>query len=1153
MSYFYLGFDKSQISRLLTMCVVAVIALMALFYSPEIHAQNQSHIFITETSCPQVGLWTNGVCTLTGNVSFPLVVQTAGITLDGNGYTVAAGAGLSDATILVLGSGITVKNIVIESNAPNALRIADRTADAIIQNVAIAQPTIGVKVEGEGATLADVFVVGSADSNTVIGIQAQRATDLTISNVTVRDSRTGITIFDSDDVQIKQSRITDVEKGLLIQGSRDIVLEKSVLDQVSVAGVEISGQISMLIDDNTITGTAGTGSARLSGGISWSNTGSVISMVIKNNNIAMWDTAIVDYTNYDFGGPIQVSFAPLLKLIREAIIPTVWAQATPTITIWGNNFLENDQAYDIPLPSSNKVALSQNGVGNYWDTYDEAGEGCVDSNGDQVCDEPYQLPTSIADDFPATESFTNPIEPIVSASCSLYVTPKVPGNQGINVRFTSVFADTIESTDSVAEVDISAGSFTVTPTALGVQTISATVTGLGGSSDCATTVLVTGEIPEPSPEPTGASSVLFLPGIMGSRLYEQGQQCDDFGVEQERWFSQSDCDQLRLLTRFDGTSLNDIYTKSEDDAVVNKVLLFFNLYRSFIQGMNDLEESDAIADFVPFAYDWRLRLDDLLKTTKDPVSGEVRYVVGTNLVDSHLYQTVEEMVSDSHNGNVTIVAHSNGGLLAKTFLSALQATGDPLAEKIDNVILVASPQVGTPDAVTGLLYGNEIGAGFVVSQEMARILLNTAPFGHHLLPNQNYFDGEGVAVRTPVVTFKPGAATDDWRSTFGPEITNTNQLHQFLSKDSGRSVPAVDDLLQPQVVDNFLLNYANVIAAVMESWNPNASTSVYQVAGTSVETPAGITYFTDTECIAGGLLWFECSEYAPKLGYYINHTHDGDGTVVVPSALAMKESDEVERVWLDLASAGRVHNNIMEVPELITYITNIIQSDVAPALPSNFSSSPIIPEIEKRLSFFLHSPLDMYVESSAGITSSSTDELPGVTYRRYGEVQYVSVPADSADLTLQLRGYESGSFTLVLQEWEGDVLVATENFEAIPTGASTIIELPINALSADTSLEIDFDGDGTIDGVVSAQTDMVVPIGEVIVEDQPVLDEKSDSVSSSGSSATRPNQRFQPLPPTGQVAGVATGVDEQQYYQELLKILEQLTTLLLKIEQQYEI
>jgi hypothetical protein len=80
---------------------------------------------------------------------------------------------------------------------------------------------------------------------------------------------------------------------------------------------------------------------------------------------------------------------------------------------------------------------------------------------------------------------------------------------------------------------------------------------------------------------------------------------------------------------------------------------------------------------------------------------------------------------------------------------------------------------------------------------------------------------------------------------------------------------------------------------------PQPNTKVYQIAGAGVETASGITYFTDTECIAGGSLWFECQEYAPKLGYYVNFTHDGDGTVVVPSALGMQAGDSVERWWLD--------------------------------------------------------------------------------------------------------------------------------------------------------------------------------------------------------------------------------------------------------------
>lgn len=57
--------------------------------------------------------------------------------------------------------------------------------------------------------------------------------------------------------------------------------------------------------------------------------------------------------------------------------------------------------------------------------------------------------------------------------------------------------------------------------------------------------------------------------------------------------------------------------------------------------------------------------------------------------------------------------------------------------------MVAAPQVGTPDALIGLLHGSEIDPlgplGSIVSQETTRKLLNTMPFAYHLLPNSRYF------------------------------------------------------------------------------------------------------------------------------------------------------------------------------------------------------------------------------------------------------------------------------------------------------------------------------------------------------------------------------------------------------------------------------
>ena len=285
-----------------------------------------------------------------------------------------------------------------------------------------------------------------------------------------------------------------------------------------------------------------------------------------------------------------------------------------------------------------------------------------------------------------------------------------------------------------------------------------------------------------APAPTGASSVLFLPGIMGSRLYENSSDCGGSG-EQERWFSTNNCNQLRLLTNYTGKSINPIYTKAGESSVIDATHLVvdFPLYRTFLQSLADWKHDGVIADYAAVPYDWRLRLDDLLKAKRDSSTGKVTYDIANTFEESYLYQTLKDLVAHSKSGKVTIVAHSNGGLLAKTLLATLAAKHDPLIDKIDTVILVAVPQSGTPDALVGMLQGEDIGpAGLVVSQQTARQLMNTMPFAHHLLPNQSYFSGSGVTVTTPVIRFVTGTATAPWVNTYGPAITDANTMQSFL-------------------------------------------------------------------------------------------------------------------------------------------------------------------------------------------------------------------------------------------------------------------------------------------------------------------------------------------------------------------------------------
>lgn len=325
---------------------------------------------------------------------------------------------------------------------------------------------------------------------------------------------------------------------------------------------------------------------------------------------------------------------------------------------------------------------------------------------------------------------------------------------------------------------------------------------------------------------------------------------------------------------------------------------------------------------------------------------------------------------------------------------------------------------------------------------------------------------------TSVISFEAGTSTSAWRNTFGAEVKDTTKMYSFLRRDSGRTVPAANDLLTPQLVDTPFLNYAQMIETLQSGWEPASGTKLYQIAGTGIDTPSGITYFTDTECLTRSpLRLFACSSYGPKLGYRVNMVLDGDGTVVVPSALSKSlDSGRVERWWLNLfeyndAEIDRDHKNIFEVPDVINFIGNIIQSTTSRQYTYLTNSAPA-PFTEKRLSFYLHSPLDLSVRLSNGdVLSSSTRTISGGVYRRYGELQYISLPDTSVSKTLILNGQAGGSFTLDIEQQQNGITTKRQTYSAIPTSSTTKVTVGLtdSASIGQVVLVVDYDGNGTVD------------------------------------------------------------------------------------------
>jgi len=227
--------------------------------------------------------------------------------------------------------------------------------------------------------------------------------------------------------------------------------------------------------------------------------------------------------------------------------------------------------------------------------------------------------------------------------------------------------------------------------------------GLGGEIQSNSNIIFTPWLTS-DPLVECCSSVLFLPGIEASRLYKQ-KTILDLPVEDQLWEPNGNSDVEDLYLNTDGTSKNfNIYTRDiiqESNTPIPTGLAGQNIYKSFVNMLSDLIDDFKITDYKLFAYDWRQSVEDI-------VNNDTKYQdENVSLVD-----TLQSLVDSSKSGKVTIVAHSNGGLLAKALLQKLQddknAGKNNLIDKVDVLILVAVPEIGTAKAVPAILHGYDL-------------------------------------------------------------------------------------------------------------------------------------------------------------------------------------------------------------------------------------------------------------------------------------------------------------------------------------------------------------------------------------------------------------------------------------------------------------
>jgi hypothetical protein len=316
---------------------------------------------------------------------------------------------------------------------------------------------------------------------------------------------------------------------------------------------------------------------------------------------------------------------------------------------------------------------------------------------------------------------------------------------------------------------------------------------------------------------------------------------------------------------------------------------------------------------------------------------------------------------------------------------------------------------------------------------------------YHLLPSATYFSSNQNA---PLVSFDAPHAYVKEIEAYGSTIDTWNELASYLSA----------------LVNPALISYAENAHGELDAWTPPAGVSMYQVAGTGIDTIAGIEYYEEPDAsgvFSGGY----AARYRPAF------TMEGDGTVPTISALLMRaDASSVKSYWFDLETFnarthdGRSHASMLGADSFLDFTKDILTHS---SIESQDISAAPIQDDRERIRFMLHSPLSLNVYDKSnrhtGLNNdgSLVEDIPDTTYGEFGDVKYITAPLGE-NYELKLRGEGTGNFSLDIQEAVGDESTTT-TIANVPTIVATSATLDVSKTGTTSPLRVDENGDGTID------------------------------------------------------------------------------------------
>jgi pimeloyl-ACP methyl ester carboxylesterase len=544
--------------------------------------------------------------------------------------------------------------------------------------------------------------------------------------------------------------------------------------------------------------------------------------------------------------------------------------------------------------------------------------------------------------------------------------------------------------------------------------------------------------------------VVFIPGMAGSTLRN--------AEGTELWYAiiSSKLDKLVYgadLTIFAADALRTALVKDIYAPLLNELESQdgFTEYqtngdprRRTSQGWDMSQRVNAPNLFV-FPFDWRL-----------PISGDA---VAEQLQD--FIAGIHRFYPDS---NVSIVAHSTGGLLARRYL--LYSSDKGRNPYVDRLVTIGSPWLGAPKAIATLETGQFLGGPFdwfnsrldSMSSGAFKRIAETCPGPQQLMPSRDYYRVAGASpyfengfplsyeqwVRDADTRYAkdPGAANkalhddprqDDWTSD-PPDLAGIKLLHIYGQQKRYKTITNVNHrVVTMKSLDQFGSLIVIKQDAYIESFGPGDGT--VPVESASRRSGAAIDLNSPR-----AIVWPICSD---------GFTDDSDEAVE--------------------------HTKLTKNPAVHDLIMSFLNDQLVSPPPKPCPVDPGNGYLSYYMTFngvdFVH-VLDASGNTNTPMSDDAATSVPGVTYDVVGDgVVQLALPADQTfNISFQVGGNPVGVEWLAGADNVSPAAATRYQDVALPPG--TLVSLNISAGAVD-SLRYDSNGDGVPDSVVAPTVSLI--------------------------------------------------------------------------------